>query len=272
MAKETKFKKSDFKVGQKVYSESVNNSFSKYNTDGNIREEEVVSVGNKYVTTNVNKYSLETGEEVSSYGVHYVLHLDKEEVERKVAKDKLYKRLVKEFEQKFGGLKNQTLYKALTLEDLQEIASIIDKRLWLEEGEFDKDQLEQNLAKLWESVFILKEKDNAFAVNEKVELPDGTTLRFVMNQNGYKFEVVKSGGFLCDFEVYDLSDRDDTEGHFGFECNASAFSGKSEEVILSIDQAFNFESVAEEISEKGWLNKFGLYTTAMLKIIEERKK
>lgn len=38
MAKETKFKKSDFTVGQKVYSESVNNSFSKYNTDGNIRE------------------------------------------------------------------------------------------------------------------------------------------------------------------------------------------------------------------------------------------
>lgn len=272
MTKETKFKKSDFKVGQKVYSESVNNSFSKYNTDGSIREEEIVGVGNKYVTTNVNKYSLETGEEVSNYGVHYVLHLDKEEVERKVAKDKLYKRLVKEFEQKFGGLKNQTLYKALTLEDLQEIASIIDKRLWLEEGEFDKDQLEQNLAKLWESVFILRDEDNAFAVNEKVELSDGTTLRFVMNQDGYKFEVVKSGGFLCDFEVYDLSDRDDTEGHFGFECNASAFSGKSEEVILHIDQAFNFESVAEEISEKGWLNKFGLYTTAMLKIIEERNK
>ena len=257
MTKETKFKKGDFTVGQKVYSESVNNRFSRNATDGNIREEVVVSVGNKYVTTNVNKYSLETGEEVSNYGVHYVLHLDKEQAERKVAKDKLYKRLVKEFEQKFGGLENQSLYKALTLEDLQEIAGIIDKRLWLGEGEFDKDQLEQNLAKLWESVFILKEK---------------TTLRFVMNQDGYKFEVVKSGGFLCDFEVYDLSDRDDTEGHFGFECNASAFSGKSEEVILHISQAFNFESVAEEISEKGWLNKFGLYTIAMLKVIEERKK
>lgn len=138
-------------------------------------------------------------------------------------------------------------------------------------GEVNKDQLEQNLAKLWESIFILKEKDNAFVVNEKVELPDGTTLRFIMNQDGYKFEVVKSGGFLCDFEVYDLSDRDDTEGHFGFECNASAFSGKSEEVILHINQAFNFENIAEEISEKGWVNKFGLYTTAMLKVIEERK-
>lgn len=272
MAKETKFKKSDFKVGQKVYSESVNNSFSKCNTDGNIREEEVVSVGNKYVTTNVNKYSLETGEEVSNYGVHYVLHLDKEQAERKVAKDKVYKRLVKEFEQKFGGLENQTLYKALTLEDLQEIAGIIDKRLWLGEGEFDKDQLEQNLAKLWESIFILKDEDDTFVINEKMELSDGTTLRFVMNQDGYKFEVFKSGGFLCDFEVYDLSDRDDTEGHFGFECNADAFSGKSEEVILRISQAFNFENIAEEILEKGWANKFGIYTTAMLKVIEERKK
>lgn len=270
MAKETKFKKSDFKVGQKVYSESVNNSFSKYNTDGNIREEEVVSVGNKYVTTNVNKYSLETGEEVSSYGVHYVLHFDKEEVERKVAKDKLYKRLVKEFEQKFGGLENQKLYKALTLEDLQEIASIIDKRLWLGEGEFDKDQLEQNLAKLWESVFVLRDEDNNFVVNKETELPDGTTLHFVMNIDGYKFEVFKGDEFLCDFEVYDLSDRDDTEGHFGFECNASAFSGKLKEVILHINQAFNFESVAEEIFEKGWLNKFGLYTSAILETLEKR--
>lgn len=129
MAKTPKYKKSDFKVGQKVYSESVNNSFSKYGTDGNIREEEVVSVGNKYVTTNVNKYSLETGEEISNYGVRHVLHLDKEEAERKVAKDKLYKRLVKEFKEKLGGLENQSLYKALTLEDLQEIAGIIDKRL-----------------------------------------------------------------------------------------------------------------------------------------------
>ena len=74
------------------------------------------------------------------------------------------------------------------------------------------------------------------------------------------------------YVILRLSDRDDTEGHFGFECNASAFSGKSEEVILHISQAFNFESVAEEISEKGWLNKFGLYTTAMLKVVEERKK
>lgn len=178
----------------------------------------------------------------------------------------------KKFEQKNGGLENQPLYEALTLEDLQEIASIIDKRLWLGEGEFDKDQLEQNLAKLWESVFILRDEDDNFVVNEKLELPDGTTLRFIMNQDGYKFEVVKSGGFLCDFEIYDLSDRDDTEGHFLFECNASAFSGKSKEVILYINQTFNFESVAEEISEKGWLNKFGFYTTAMLKIIEERKK
>lgn len=31
-------------------------------------------------------------------------------------------------------------------------------------GEVNKDQLEQNLAKLWESIFILKEKDNAFVV------------------------------------------------------------------------------------------------------------
>lgn len=272
MGKEAKFKKSDFKVGQKVYSESVNNSFSTNRTDGIIEEEVVVSVGNKYVTTNVNKYSLETGEEVSNCGVHYVLHLDKNKAERKVAKDKLYKRLVKEFEQKFGGLENQVLYKALTLEDLQTIASIVDKRLLLNEGEANIDQLEQNLAKLWENISILKEEDNTFVINEKMELPDGTTLRLVMNQDGYKFEVVKSGGFLCDFEVYDLSDRDDTEGHFGFECSASAFSGQLQEVILHINQAFNFASIAEEIFEKGWASKFELYTSAILEALEERKK
>lgn len=239
MTKTPKFKKSDFKVGQKVYSESVNNSFSKYGIDGNIREENV-------------------------------LHLDKEEAERKVAKDKLYKRLVKEFKQQFGGLERQPLYKALTLEDLQEIASIIDRRLWLEEGEVDKDQLEQNLAKLWESIFILSDEDNAFVINKEMELQDGTTLRFLMDIDGYKFEVFRGGVLLCDFEVYDLSDRDDTEGHFGFECNASAFSGKLKEAILRITKAFNFEGVVEEISEKGWLNKFGLYTTVILEALKER--
>ena len=42
----------------------------------------------------------------------------------KATKEKLYKRLAKEFEQKNGGLENQPLYEALTLEDLQEIAGI----------------------------------------------------------------------------------------------------------------------------------------------------
>lgn len=39
MTKAPKFKKSDFKVGQKVYSESVNNSFSTNRTNGKIEEE-----------------------------------------------------------------------------------------------------------------------------------------------------------------------------------------------------------------------------------------
>ena len=55
MTKAPKFKKSDFIVGQKVYSESVNNSFSNNRVDGKIEEEEVVSVGNKYVTTTALK-------------------------------------------------------------------------------------------------------------------------------------------------------------------------------------------------------------------------
>ena len=41
MTKAPKFKKSDFIVGQKVYSESVNNSFSNNRVDGKIEEEEV---------------------------------------------------------------------------------------------------------------------------------------------------------------------------------------------------------------------------------------
>ena len=43
----------------------------------------------------------------------------------KATKEKLYKRLAKEFEQKFGGLENQPLYEALTLEDLQKVANVL---------------------------------------------------------------------------------------------------------------------------------------------------
>lgn len=264
MAKETKFKKSDFKVGQKVYSESVNNSFSKYNTDGNIREEEVVSVGNKYVTTNVNKYSLETGEEVSSYGVHYVLHLDKEEVERKVAKDKLYKRLVKEFEQKFGGLENQSLYKALTLEDLQEIASIIDKRLWLENNSGDNQKrLKDNLVKLW------KEKNKFLALDTKIKLPNGAKIYFsAVGFKEYTFQVVEGDKVLCKFTVCAEDGYDS-----GFICFAQMNDEEVEQGNLNADleTAFDFKTVVAEILKKeGWAEKIESYTSAILEALEER--
>ena len=271
MTKTPKFKKSDFKVGQKVYSESVNNSFSKNRTDGIIEEEEVVSVGNKYVTTNVNKYSLENGEEVSNHGIHHILHLDKEQAERKVAKDKLYKRLVKEFEQKLGGLENQPLYKALTLEDLQEIAGIIDRRLWLERtiteinnAKNKRKQLETNLMKLW------KEKNKFLALDMKIKTSNGAKICF--SAVGFEkcgFEVVKGDKVLCKFNIVAKK---------GYESGFTYFIQMNDEeveqgILNNEETAFDSKAVITEILKKeGWAEKIESYISVILEALEERKK
>lgn len=271
MTKAPKFKKSDFIVGQKVYSESVNNSFSNNRVDGKIEEEEVVSVGNKYVTTNVNKYSLETGEEVSNYGVHHVLHLDKEEAERKVAKDKLYKRLVKEFDQQFGGLENQPLYKALTLEDLQEIAGIIDRRLWLERtitkinnAKNKRKQLETNLMKLW------KEKNKFLALDMKIKISNGA--KICCSAAGFEkcgFEVVKGDKVLCKLNI--IAKR-------GYDSGFTYFIQMNDEeveqgVLNGEETAFDSKAIITEILKKeGWAEKIESYISVILEALEERKK
>lgn len=270
MTKEPKFKKSDFKVGQKVYSESVNNSFSTNRINGIIEEEEVVSVGTKYVTTNVNKYSLENGEEVSNHGIHHVLHLDKEEAERKVAKDKLYKRIVKEFEQKFGGLENQPLYKALTLEDLQEIAGIIDRRLWLgrtlteiNDSKNNRKRLEANLMKLW------KEKNKFLALKTEIKLSNGAKICFsAAGFKKYSFEVVKDEKILCKFNI------DAKEGYdSGFTYFVQMNDEEAEQGILNYEEISpNFKTFITEILKKeGWAEKIESYTSVILKALEERK-
>ena len=142
----------------------------------------------------------------------------------------------------------------------------IDKILFLEEGELDEASLKQNFVKLWE------EREDIFIMKEEVNLPDNTILRFIIGVEGYSFEVVKDDEVLCEFDVNSFSDLSDIDSCYGFSCYGSVLSGKMKELIVDIEEAYNFDEAVEEISEKGWLNKFGLYTTAMLKVIEERKK
>lgn len=128
---EQRFTKNDFYVGQEVYAEEVSEKWSgigkpRYNTD-RISVETVTRVGNKYVTTNKRMYRIADGVLVTEYSPNYVLWINKDEVETKVAKDKLYSKLSWEFTMGLGGLQEQELYQKLSLEDLQEIERIINK-------------------------------------------------------------------------------------------------------------------------------------------------
>ena len=123
---EQRFTKKDFYVGQEVYAECVGIGNATYST-GSISVEKVTNVGNKYVTTNKRMYRIADGILVTDYSPNYVLWINKDEVETKVAKDKLYSKLSSEFSSGLGGLQAQKLYQKLSLEDLQEIERIIDK-------------------------------------------------------------------------------------------------------------------------------------------------
>lgn len=111
---EQRFTKKDFFVGQEVYAECIGLSTK-------------TNVGNKYVTTNKRMYRIADGVLVTEYSPNYVLWINKDEVETKVAKDKLFSKLSWEFTKGLGGLQEQSLYKKLSLEDLQEIERIIEK-------------------------------------------------------------------------------------------------------------------------------------------------
>ena len=120
------FTKKDFYVGQEVYAEYVGLTGLR-NKKGDISLEVVTRVGNKYVTTNKRMYQIADGFLVTEYSPDYVLWINKGELETKIAKDKLFSKLLSEFSSGAGILQNKKLYKKLSLEDLQEIERIIDK-------------------------------------------------------------------------------------------------------------------------------------------------
>lgn len=123
---EQRYTKNDFYVGQEVYAEYIGLTSSR-NKKGNISVETVTKLGNKYVTTNKRMYQIADGFLVTEYSPDYVLWLNKSDLETKIAKDKLFSKLLSEFSSGVGILQNRKLYKRLSLEDLQEIKRIIDK-------------------------------------------------------------------------------------------------------------------------------------------------
>ncbi len=123
---EKRYTKKDFYVGQEVYAECIGTVGSMAER-GSISTETVTKVGSKYVTTNKRIYQITDGEQSTDYTANYVLWVDKNELETKVAKDNVFSKLVDLFKIGYGGLQNQKLYKELSLEDLQEIERIVDK-------------------------------------------------------------------------------------------------------------------------------------------------
>ena len=123
---EQRFTKKDFYVGQEVYAECVNTGGLLLNR-GDITEEVVTKVGNKFVTTNKRTYLIASGVEMSDYSPNFVLWNNKDEAKVKVDKDKVFSKLISLFRLDSCSLQEQRLYKKLSLEDLQEIERIIDK-------------------------------------------------------------------------------------------------------------------------------------------------
>ena len=179
----------------------------------------------------------------------------------KITKDELYKRLAKEFEQKAGELENQPLYKALTLEDLQEIAGIIDKRLWLGD---EQKCLKNNLVKLW------KEKNKFLALDKKIKISNGAKICFsAAGFEKYGFEVIKDDKVLCKFSVVAKRGYDS-----GFTYFIQMNDEEVEQGVLNDEEtALDFKAVVAEILKKeGWAEKVESYTSAILEALKERKK
>lgn len=126
-----RYTKKDFYVGQKVYAECVNKGGISLLETGDITEEVVTKVGNKYIETNKykHKYLIENGVEVSDYMPTYVIWTDKNEAKAKVAKDNVFSKLLSLFKIENRSLQEQKLYKKLSLEDLQKIEQIVDKAM-----------------------------------------------------------------------------------------------------------------------------------------------
>lgn len=125
-----RYTKKDFYVGQRVYAECVNKGGVSLLETGDITEEVVTKVGNKYIETDKynHKYLIKNGVQVNDYMPTYVVWTDEDEAKAKVAKDKVFSKLVNEFRLGLGSLQDQKLYKQLTLEDLREIERIVENR------------------------------------------------------------------------------------------------------------------------------------------------
>ena len=124
---EQRFTKKDFYVGQEVYAECINVGGLSFLKKGDIVEEVVTKVGELHIATNKRDYIIASGVELSDYSPNFMVWTDKNDAETKVAKDKVYLKLSREFSLWRGSLQSQRLYKKLSLEDLQEIERIIDK-------------------------------------------------------------------------------------------------------------------------------------------------
>ena len=125
---EKRYTKKDFHVGQEVFAEYVGLTRSE-NQKGDISVEIVTNIGNKYVTTNKRKYFITDGTEVTEYTSNYVLWADKDEVKAKIVKDNVFLKLADLFKIGYSELRNQGLYKKLSLEDLQKNEQIVDKAM-----------------------------------------------------------------------------------------------------------------------------------------------
>lgn len=129
MRMEKRYTKKDFYVGQEVYIECVNLGGLSLLSTGDITEEVVTRVGNKYVTTNKRTYLVANGIEVSEGQTTFVLWVNKNEAKDKVTKDKVFSKLISLFKLDYSGWRNHKLYKELSLEDLQKIEQIVDKAM-----------------------------------------------------------------------------------------------------------------------------------------------
>ena len=118
-AKQVKYTKKDFQVGQTVYIEQ-NAASSAYMVDivGKIKEEVVEKVGTTYVTTSAqNRYRYEDGLIADVYSKDYCLHLTREQAEISALTRKLKRTILVKIK--------LSLLETLTLDELQTIGSLL---------------------------------------------------------------------------------------------------------------------------------------------------
>jgi hypothetical protein len=115
---EKRYTEKDFYVGQDVYSEYIGKNGSMLER-GSISTETVTRVGKGCVFTDRRVYRFKDGAQPTDIMANFVLWGNKDEVETKIAKNKVLSKLVSLFNSD----------KELSLEDLREIERIVDKAM-----------------------------------------------------------------------------------------------------------------------------------------------